>query len=69
MSSLNKRNKSLRVDPDFAKDLDEVMSFREYQRLDKRRDLSPREITRMMRNTSAYKQMLSELKTKPRRTV
>jgi len=67
MAKLN--SKPLRIDPKFEQDMKAIARIRLDKGLAKFnvRDLSPREMTRLLRNTNGYKLSLQELKTKPRK--
>ena len=63
-----KRSILMRVDPNFKKVIDEVPKERLINRLESNiREVTSREITRMMLNTDNFNKVLKELQTKERR--
>ena len=59
----------LRIDPDFAQDLKDIARIRLDRGLAKfsSRELSPAEMTRLLRRTNGYKLSLEELRIKPKK--
>lgn len=55
-----------RVDTDWSKELEEIKRYRAMNG-DNYRELSTRELTRMMKNAVSWKSLKEELKNKPRR--
>lgn len=66
---MRKKGRVTRIDDDFLRDLEEVKLFRISNKMDKPKELSDREITRMMRNAQIYPDLLNELKLKPRKKI
>lgn len=66
MSNKNHKNKPVRLDDGFSKELDSISSLRVKLDLEKK-TISARELTRMMLNTESWPNMKHELTSKPRR--
>lgn len=64
---MKRRSKVMRADEGLLNDFDDVRAFRVANKMDRPRELSDREITRMMRNALNYPALINELKFKPRR--
>lgn len=62
-----RRSRQVRIDNEFSRDLDEIMRERISKKIDKPRDISPRELTRMMRNWEGYPELKRALMRRPRR--
>ena len=63
-------NKTVRIDPLFRNELDELAQIRVNKglaRMNDKTQISPREMTRLLRNTSGWRISKEELKTKPRK--
>ena len=70
MANMNKQNRIIiskvsRNDPDFIKEMKELAKFRYFKNLEKK-EPSNSEMTRLIRKTDAWKNVVWELKTKPR---
>ena len=67
MASANKRiiSKVGRTDPEFVKEMKELAKFRYMKNLENK-EPSNSEMTRLLRKTDAWKNVVWELKTKPR---
>ena len=63
------RNKPVRIDPEFSREMQEVAKIRLQKGLAqfKRDEISAREMTALLRRTQGYKMSIEELKTKPKR--
>jgi len=69
MAKINPKRsyKTVKVDTDFAKEMKELAKFRYFKGLEKVKEPSLPEITRLLRRTNSYKGSIFELKTKPRK--
>lgn len=64
-----RRNKAIRVDPNFEMDMREIATVRVSKRLaePKQPEMSIREMTHLLRTTESYPKALEELRVKPKR--
>ena len=67
MANMNKKNRTeiSRNDPNFLKEMKELAKFRYFKNLEKKEPTAA-EMTKLIRRTNAWKQVVFELKTKPR---
>ncbi len=63
----NEKNRTFpqRVDPEFIKEMKELAKFRYFKNLEKKEPKFP-DMTKLIRRTDSWKNVIFELKTKPR---